>query len=136
MNRTINHGDLLRSKNLKITPQRAIILDKIYQKGHLGVDELYEDIKAEYPAISLATVYKNIASLIEADIVKEIKVPNQKQKYEIRTKPHIHLYCNKCGSLVDVDFDPSILADSVSKSHNFKPEEYSIAIMGICSECR
>ena len=63
----------LKAKNLKVTPQRIAMLHEIEENGHMDVDELYERIKEFYPSISLATIYKNIGALCEANILREIK---------------------------------------------------------------
>lgn len=132
----MNYDEILRDKKLKITPQRVVILDKIKAAGHLNIEELYEEIRAVYPSISLATVYKNISSMVEADILKEIKVPNHKQKYELHIHPHIHLYCTKCGSLVDMEFDTTCLAKEMQEKNGFQVEDCSVAIIGVCKECQ
>lgn len=105
----MDHIDLLKSCNLKATPQRLCILRILTRHEHPTIEKLYEDIKKDYPSISLATVYKNLNSLLDYGIAVEINTPNQKARFDIYEKPHIHIVCEKCGSIVDVGMDDDIL---------------------------
>ncbi|WP_299549555.1 Fur family transcriptional regulator [uncultured Helicobacter sp.] len=129
---------LLKDNHLKITPQRLAILKQIEKFGHIGIDEIYENIKESNPSMSLATVYKNLTFMQEAKIIDEVKLPNQKQRYELVKNPHIHLVCEKCGSIVDVELDYCI--DTLKKACTdvscFQVKETSIAMLGICVHCQ
>ena len=83
--------EVLKQNNLKITSQRVAILKEIKKSGHISIEEIYENIKEIHPSISLATIYKNLTSMQEVHIVDEVKLPNQKQRYELVKQPHIHL---------------------------------------------
>lgn len=129
---------LLKQNNLKITPQRITILKEIEKRGHISIDEIYENIREIHPSISLATIYKNLTSMQEAKIIDEVKLPNQKQRYELIKKPHIHLVCEKCGSITDMHFDSSIAQlkkDCETQTH-YKIKDASIVLLGICQPCQ
>lgn len=95
--------EILKERKLKATPQRISILRVLAKHEHPNIDELYEQIKIEYPAISLATVYKNLSTMIDEGLVVEISIPNFKSKYDIYEYEHIHLVCNNCKSVFDLD---------------------------------
>ena len=129
---------MLKDNHLKITPQRLAILKEIQKFGHISIDEIYENIKESNPSMSLATVYKNLTFMQEAKIVDEVKLPNQKQRYELTKSPHIHLVCEKCGSIIDMEIDNSIqaLRSHCAKVSHYKIKETSIAMIGICPKCQ
>ncbi len=54
---------ILKENHLKITPQRLAILKEIQKFGHISIDEIYENVKESNPSMSLATIYKNLASI-------------------------------------------------------------------------
>jgi Fur family peroxide stress response transcriptional regulator len=56
----------------------------------------------------LATVYKNLHALKDNGIVVEVNMPNGKMRYDIYTKPHIHLVCKNCNSVYDMDYDEKL----------------------------
>ncbi len=125
----------LKEKKLKVTPQRMAILNEIQRNGHLGIEEIYENIRKIYPAISLATVYKNITSLYEVNLLREIKAPYQKQKYELACDRHIHVACEKCGKLEDVHIELNDAMSRCSDMTNYKLHDVSAVFLGICSDC-
>lgn len=98
----MDYMELLKQAKLKATPQRLCVLKILSNHMHPTIDELYEQIKKEYPSISLATVYKNLSALINENLVIEVNSPNQKAKYDIYEHPHIHLVCSNCGNIEDI----------------------------------
>ena len=104
----MNFMQILKEKNLKATPQRISVLKELHKNEHPTIDALYESIKKEYPSISLATVYKNIHALKEKGVVIEVNMPNGKMRYDIFTKPHIHIVCKNCNSVMDMDYDEKL----------------------------
>jgi len=126
----------LKAHGLKVTPQRVTILRAIESKGHANIDEIYQEAVITNPTMSLATVYKNITSLIETKLLKEVAINNQKSKYELTKTPHSHLICKECGSLEDIDSDTIFTLNRDNLNYDFKIEEVELNIYGICSKCR
>ncbi|NLC28735.1 MAG: transcriptional repressor [Campylobacteraceae bacterium] len=101
----MNYMQLLKSCNLKATPQRISVLKALDENTHPTIDELFERIREEHPAISLATVYKNLNTLKEEGLVVEINTPSGKMRYDIFNMPHIHAVCLSCGKIEDIPCD-------------------------------
>ena len=56
--------DQLREAGIRLTPQRAMVLDVVYHSdGHLTADEVYEQVRAQSPYVDLSTVYRNLVFL-------------------------------------------------------------------------
>lgn len=130
----MNFEKQLKSKKLKVTPQRLAILKELQENGHMSIDDIYEKIKRIYPYVSLATVYKNMTTLYEANILREIKAPKQKQRYELRGD-HIHVMCEKCGKLEDIPISLRDLKIQSEKVSGYILYDISAILIGICSEC-
>jgi len=126
------YQDMLSNSSLKSTPQRLAILSQLEAKGHASIEEIYESIKETFPSMSLATIYKNIASLKEQNIVSEV-CNHQKPKFEITKEPHAHFICKRCGYIEDIEFSDSINSEIEHKYPNSQKELY---IYGICNSCR
>ena len=126
------YQDMLNNSSLKSTPQRLAILSQLEAKGHASIEEIYESIKETFPSMSLATIYKNIASLKEQNIVSEV-CNHQKPKFEITKEPHAHFICQKCGAIEDIDFSSTISSEIEKKYPDSKKELY---IYGICKNCK
>lgn len=135
----MNYLEILKEKNLKVTPQRISILKVLSKHEHPNIDELYEQIKLEYPSISLATVYKNLNTMIDEGLVIELSIPNNKSKYDIYENEHVHLVCNKCKSVFDLSKDVAKLEEyheNLQKRFNFPIDNVKIiAFLESCSNC-
>lgn len=101
----MDYVNLLKTHGLKVTPQRISVLKVLANHTHPTIDELYEDIKKDNPSISLATVYKNLNTLKDEGLVVEVNIVNQKSRYDIYEKPHIHVICECCGMVEDIGMD-------------------------------
>lgn len=130
---------LLKEKELKATPQRISVLKELGRKTHPTMDDLYEALKRENPSMSLATVYKNIATLKEKGVVIEVNVADGKMRYDIYSRPHIHLVCQGCGAIEDIDCDESLYQyqGCLEEKKNIKIERMDIiASVKFCSLCK
>jgi Fur family ferric uptake transcriptional regulator/Fur family peroxide stress response transcriptional regulator len=130
--------ELLKSYNLKATPQRLEILNAIESMGHANIDEIYEVAKKRHSTMSLATVYKNVTALLEKNLLKEVALNNFKSKYEINKEAHAHMVCKKCGSVVDISLNDDIFKSSKTlvENENFDIEDLELNIYGVCSKCK
>ena len=127
--------EILHSNNLKATPQRLMILNEIYKYGHIDFDSLTNNIRSILKSVSVATIYRNINEMLEKSIIKEIKIPNQKHRYEITKQEHMHLYCTKCNHLIDTFIDIKNLESNIANEYSCKVLGSSMVINIICKDC-
>ncbi|RUM69226.1 MAG: transcriptional repressor [Sulfurovum sp.] len=132
---------LLKSSNLKYTKQRELILQIIYDNdGHFTPENIYNLIKMSYPEvkIGIATVYRTLTLLEEAEIVSSISFGSQGKKYEFGLKEHHdHLVCLKCGGIEEfLDKTIEKQQEEIAKKFNFKMTNHIMKITGICSACQ
>lgn len=130
------YDQLLRKNDMKVTPQRMAIVKELEMHGHLSIDELYEKIIKQFPSISLATLYKNLNSMNESNFTQEVKIPNQKSKYELTKETHSHLVCPKCDKVEDIMIDTSSILKQTKTSHFKDIEVASLILSGICKDCQ
>jgi Fur family peroxide stress response transcriptional regulator len=126
---------LLKEHNLKATPQRLAIIESIFKHGHINIDKLYHDIKNKFETISLATIYKNIASMTQNLLLLEVQIPNEKSVYELAKAKHSHLCCNKCGEITDVYINLNEIESIVSSDYSFSANQCDLVLSGICKNC-
>jgi len=148
MTKTISYNDvlenfknLLKSNKLKQTTQRELILKIIYDNhGHFTPEDIYNLIKESHPEVKLgiATVYRTLTLLEDADIVSSISFGTQGKKYEFGLKEHHdHLVCLECGGIEEF-FDETIeeLQEEIAEKFNFKMTNHIMKITGICQTCQ
>ncbi len=124
----------IKSSGLKITPQRVAVYKEIAQSSdHPCAEELYERLKDKIEGISLTTVYRTLASLEKAGLVKRVPTLKDKIRYDAKVEPHSHFVCVNCGKIVDLDYVPPTpeevkeLGDSLT---------CTLMCYGICKECK
>ena len=130
-----NYANLLKEYDLKVTPQRVAIVDELYMNGHMNIDELYKKLLDRFPSVSLATIYKNVNSMLEKTFLSEVKIPNSKSVYELVKTEHAHLVCKECGFIEDVILDSTDILEQVSKISQFKVDNTDIVLSGTCKKC-
>lgn len=127
--------NLLKQHNLKVTPQRLVIVESVYNYGHINIDKLYAKIKEIFTTISLATIYKNIHIMSEKGLIKEVKIPDEKNVYELTKKEHSHIVCTKCHNITDIELNTKELVNQATVLSDFQIDKSAIVFNGICKEC-
>lgn len=130
-----NFADFIKSKKMRQTPERFVILDKaLEQKVHFDVDELYKDIENDYH-VSRSTVYNTLELLCECNILRKHFLNENQAAYELAEDRHLHLICLKCGAVKEVHNDNVAEYLSTLKFRGFHPSFSSTNIYGLCSSC-
>ncbi len=132
----MNFEYLIKEHNLKVTPQRLSILTNMYNHGHIDIDNLYIEVKKQFSSISLATLYKNINLMIKNSLIKEVKVPALKSKYEIIKETHAHILCTKCNEFEDIEFKCESLFSDVERDTSYKINDSDFIFSGLCRKCQ
>lgn len=94
----------LREKGLRLTDQRRKIASIALSKGsHFEIQELVRDVRSEAPAISPATVYRNVKTLCEAGLLQEtLENRSGVTLYERHEAGHHdHIVCLDCGMIFE-----------------------------------
>jgi Fur family transcriptional regulator, ferric uptake regulator len=131
---------IVKQKGLKYTEQREIVLKiLLHAKDHLSAEEVYNEIKKEYPDsnIGIATVYRALGFLEEVDLIASITFGADGKKYESNAKSHHdHLICTSCGKIVEfIDEEIEKRQDRIAKKNGFKITSHSMQLYGTCQDC-
>ena len=116
--------------------QRDAILQNLCSRyDHPTAEDLYFSLKPEIPALSLATVYRNLAQL-EAD-GKIIRIESGTTKrFDGNVNLHYHLSCLNCGGVFDVFMETDCgLCEKASEIFDGKITGHSVLFTGYCSDC-
>jgi Fur family peroxide stress response transcriptional regulator len=126
---------ILQNHHLKVTPQRLEIVDILYKNGHMNIDDLYTSLQNKFPSLSLATIYKNINTMCEKLFLSELKIPKQKNVYELAKKAHSHVVCSQCNAIIDLDLELSALFFEAEALSQYTLDKSSIVLNGLCPKC-
>ena len=130
-----NYVEILKSSGLKATLQRLTILELIDRDGHIKIDELYKKMNTTHPTLSLATIYKNILTMIDKSVVSEVPIMGDKSYFELKKRDHIHLICESCNSIEDRVMS-SIDMEPLKQSNQFILSHSQVNLYGTCSKCQ
>ncbi len=132
--------NFLKTKGLKLTKPRKIILDEVYENhDHFNVDQLYDRIRKEHIDVSRATIYRTMPLLVAAGLIKQSIRYQAKDHYEHihGHERHLHLVCAKCGKIIEADSsDAEKLLQKIADKQNFRIKDFNIEVNGLCRDCR
>ena len=90
----------------KYSRQRDIIFNILKSlTSHPTAEEIYVLAKEQEPNISRGTVYRNLAFLVEKDMIIKISMENGPERYDYIRKEHSHVICANCGKVWDFYYD-------------------------------
>jgi len=131
-------GQTLSSAGLRMTNQRALILEIIRRHGHLDADEVYRQAREKQPRLSLSTVYRTLRRLKELDLVDELHFGEAHHHYEVKPPAeHHHLVCLGCGKIVEFECQlcPE-MKNEIARKKGFEITGVEVQMTGYCSKCR
>lgn len=97
-------GDALARAGQRSTRQRehifSVLLDK---RDHPTADEVYARARSTMPAISLATVYNCLETLVGAGLVRQVNIEREPSRYCPNLREHAHFHDQVSGRVLDID---------------------------------
>lgn len=134
----------LRSRDLRLTKQRAEILRVIYATHrHITADELFELLQRSDHArdlkISRATVYRTLALMVEGGFVQALDLGRESgtlYEHTFGHAHHDHMICLECGRIIEFSDDrlESVQAAAI-RSHGFEASSHRLNVFGTCKAC-
>ena len=129
---------LLRRSEIRVTPQRVMILQAIVDADrHLTAEEIHEVVKKTYPVIDLATIYRTLQLLKSLRLVTEIVPPDGSTEYEFAGDGrHHHMVCRECRGTFDLSVEYlESLRETLTGEFGFLPDLHSFTVTGTCAGC-
>ena len=107
-------------------------------KEHPSADFVYAALREDYPSISLATVYRNIAQLRVDGIIKSVGIVDGVERYDGDLSDHPHFVCEQCGAVIDID--PQDAAGECSNElinikYSVEVTSRHVVYYGRCGDC-
>ncbi|MBK7319146.1 Fur family transcriptional regulator [Candidatus Villigracilis affinis] len=129
----------LKERQYRITPQRVELIRLIAaSEGHPSASQLYNQIKVQFPTMSLATVYKTLDLLKEVGEVLEIGLRDDSHYDGNKPYPHPHLICMKCQKIMDGELDAAVgkIVQEVENNFGFRVVKHQLDFYGLCPDCQ
>lgn len=131
-------ADASMEKRQNFSRKREAILSTIRStKVHPTAEWVYQQLKPQYPDLSLGTVYRNIAQFKSDGIIISVGVVNGEERFDGDTRPHTHFICTKCGAVLDIpgEFIGPRISKQVAKENGLQIENCEVLFRGTCPDC-
>lgn len=119
------------------TKQREAILQVLRNtRSHPTADQIYDEVRKDFPNISKGTVYRNLEVLEDDGAISVLKINGTQSRYEVKQERHYHFRCEKCERVFDLD-EPVLfeLDEQVAKNTGFKVKYHQTEFCGFCKDC-
>ena len=122
---------------LKYSRQRESIKSFLMTRtDHPTAETVYENLRKEYPKISLGTVYRNLSLLTEIGEIQTISTGVGPDRFDGNVEPHYHFIWKRCGKVIDLKMQ-GIEHINLLAQHEFSGsiEGHTVFFYGRCEEC-
>ncbi len=134
-------AERLRSRGLRLTPQRARVLAAVTALEHATPEaigaRLREEAGPDGAAPDTSTVYRNLELLERLGLVWHTHLGKGAPIYHAAEHPHLHVVCASCGA---VESAPAGLLDGAAErlaaELGFTVDVGHVALSGTCRACR
>jgi Fur family transcriptional regulator, ferric uptake regulator len=128
----------LEANGQRFTEQRAAVYHYLTSTDkHPTADEVFLAVRSEVPAVSLATVYKSLETLVGCDLAIKLTYSDGSARYDGRTDPHHHARCLVCSRIFDIPghLPADGLSDLEDGARGFHVTGYRLELTGYCQDC-
>src|SRR5438477_2343587 len=130
----------LRPAGSKRSTKREQILGAFLEReGHLSADDLFTLVRAKFPGIGRATVYRTLQWMVDAGIARKVDFGEGRSRFEpsYRHPRHFHLVCQSCHRSSEfLSSDVETMVEEIASVRKFSPAQTVVQVFGLCEECR
>lgn len=130
--------EALEASGQRFTEQRAAVFRHLVHTDlHPTADEVFLAVRQDLPAISLATVYKSLETLVGCGLAVKLTYADHSARYDGRTDPHHHARCVVCGRVLDLAGEiPDANIEQLRRgASGFTVTGYRLELSGYCAKC-
>jgi Fur family transcriptional regulator, ferric uptake regulator len=117
------------------TRQKSAIRDAFEEAGRpLSTGEVLDLAQTKVGGLGIATVYRNVKSLVDEGWLATVELPGEPPRYEISGKDHHHHFqCESCGRVFELHGCLPGLEKLAASGFTVKRHE--LVLYGGCPDC-
>ncbi|MCL1997721.1 MAG: transcriptional repressor [Turicibacter sp.] len=119
--------------------KREAILDRVLSvKSHPTAGDVYNDLKKDYPDLSLGTVYRNLLLFKSEGSISSVGILDGKERFDGNITQHGHFICERCHNIIDIDIPNTALAEyfvHLEERQKCRVHKTSFMAYGSCEKC-
>jgi len=127
-----------RSKPQRYTEQQRDMVRYIFsQHNHFDADQLIDDMKKAGFKVSRATIYRTLAKLVDAGLLRRLELgPRMFYEHDYGYPQHEHLQCESCGKMIEFqNLAIEVAMREVCRQHHFNASGHTFIVRGTCEDC-
>ena len=106
-------------------------------RSHPTADDVYAAVRAEFPNISLGTVYRNLNRLCEDRELRKLSFRDSPDRFDPHTDAHSHFICTCCGRVEDLPEEAfRDLNEAAGRLADGSISTHELTFYGICNNCK
>ena len=104
---------------------------------HPSAEMVFNQLKPEYPDLSLGTVYRNLSMFKQKGDIISLGAVNGVERFDGNTCPHVHFVCTGCEAVIDLPQIkvPEELNQKVTTQTGGHIDVCQLTFMGQCQSC-
>ena len=121
-----------QKRGFKLTNQRElVILILENSKDHPDVDELFTRALEQDKSVSIATVYRTVKLLEDANFIEKLEFGDGRARYEESGEHHEHLIDVETGEVIEfIDDELEELKEKIANRMGYKLVEHKLELFG------
>lgn len=127
-----------RARPQRFTDQQRDMVRHIFsQHNHFDADQLIDAMKQAGFKLSRATVYRTLAKLVDAGLLRRLEIgPRMCYEHDYGYPHHEHLQCGRCGAMIEFQ-SPELESalQAICRQQRFHSTGHTLLIRGTCAEC-
>ena len=130
--------DSLQQVGGKVTKHKLAILQLFKTRKHLDVTTVHALLNQGGERVSLATIYRVIATFENAGMIMKHNFNSDQATYELvkSNEHHDHLICIKCDRVIEF-YNQKLeqIQEQIASKNKFKLVNHRLNLYGICEKC-
>ena len=129
----------LKDAGVRGSRRRATVIEAFFSGAtHVTAEELAESLEGRGRYVSVATVYRTLAVLVEHRLARAHRFANGQSRFEPAADDrHVdHLVCTGCRAVIE--FRETALEEiqaAVARRHGFQLRGRKLDLYGVCETC-
>jgi Fur family ferric uptake transcriptional regulator len=100
----------------------------------MAPEEVHTEVQRMVDGTGIATIYRNIKSLVEQGWLTTVELPGQPPRYELAGKEHHHhFYCTRCGLVFELTGCGASFPSPIPAG--FEVTGHDVFLYGLCRAC-
>lgn len=127
----------VQNRTMNKSRQREAIM--CYLKAHTNhptAETIYNELRKDFPHISLGTVYRNLTLLVELGVIQKLSYGGASDRFDGNAMKHSHFVCNVCGNIFDIKLENiDFINTMAAKDFDGQIDGHNIFFYGKCKLC-